>query len=245
MELRGRALLALLLAAVLGVASGVVVALVAPGGTDDGGRDRSAINDPLHLGVPLVDLECSGESIMVVGYGDTRAPLDAAVADNPEGAVRYLRTDDSCPTQYAPPEAPVPAYAAYLGPFDTLAEPCAARMTDEHKGDNVSRLNAGNEIYVKCTCVLETSTFPVLHRGESVTAENGIWVRALQGMLVDIYEARGRPETFGDRDISGIYDEKTAALIESIQATSSVRVGPVNAVTWRILRKRACATYSY
>lgn len=244
MELRGRALLALVLAAVLGVAAGVVVALVAPG-ADDHRDDPSAINDPLHLGVPLVDLECTGESIMVVGYGDTRAPLDAAVADNPEGEVRYLRTDDSCPTQYGPPEGSVPSYVAYLGPFASLAEPCQARMTDDHKGDNVTRLNAGNEIYVKCTCVLETSSFPVLHVGQSVTAENGIWVRALQGMLVDIYAARGHPEMFGDRDITGIYDEKTAALIEKIQATSSVRVGPVNAVTWRILRKRACATYSY
>ena len=246
MELRGRALLALVLAAVLGVASGVVVALVAPGaGSGEGRDDPSAINDPLHLGVPLVDLECTGESIMVVGYGDSRAPLDAAVADNPEGEVRYLRTDDSCPTQYGPPESEVPSYVAYLGPFDTLAEPCAQRMTDEHKGDNVTRLNAGNVIYVKCACVLDTASFPVLRLGQSVTAANGIWVRALQGMLVDTFEARGHPERFGEEDITGVYDERTAALIEEIQAAASVHVGPVNQVTWRILRKRACATYSY
>lgn len=245
MEFRGLRLWALVLAAILGLATGVGVAIVAPGSEKGTGFDPSAINDPLHLGVPLVDLECTGDSIMIVGYGDGRAPLDAAVADNPDRDVRYLRTDDSCDTLYSPPETAVPDYVAYLGPFDELAEPCAERMTDEHKGDNVSRLNSGNEIYVKCTCVLETATFPALRPGMSITAENGIWIRALQGMLADIYAARGNPTRFTEDDITGVYDQKTAELINEIQASSSVRVGPVNPVTWRILRKRACGTYSY
>ena len=244
MNVGGRTLWALVLAGVLGIAAGITVALVAPG-SERGGDDPSTVNDPLHVGVPLVDLECTGEAIMVVGYGDSRAPLDAAVADNPGRDVRYLRTDDSCDTLYSPPETETPAYVAYLGPFDQLADPCAERMTEEHKGDNVTRLNAGNTIYVKCVCVLETATFPVLSLGMSVTAENGIWVRALQGMLVDIDAAAGRPARFGEDDITGIYDARTAARIADIQSSNSVRVGPVNPVTWRILRKRACGTYAY
>jgi hypothetical protein len=241
MEIRGRAPWAILLAAILGVAAGVAVAIAGPGS----GGNESSTNDPLQLGIPLVDLACTGDSIMVVGYGAGRAPLDAAVADNPDRVVRYLRTDDSCDTLYAPVDAAVPDYVAYLGPFDSPADPCAERMTDEHKGDNVTRLNSGNQIYVKCLCVLDTATFPVLRPGMSLTTESGLWIRGLQGMLADIDAAAGNPTRFTEVDITGVYDQRTAARVNEIQAGKGVRVGPLNTVTWRILRKRACGTYSY
>ena len=68
-----------LVAAVLGLAGGVAAALVVP--ADDSDGRASTFNDPLHLGIPLVDQDCTGESLLVVGYGNSVAPLGTAVAD--------------------------------------------------------------------------------------------------------------------------------------------------------------------
>ncbi len=232
MRLGRRGTWVLVVAGVLGIVGGLTAAFVVPQGSESAG-------DPLDLGIPLANLDCSGDSIMIVGWGSTRAPLAAAVADNPGGDARYLRTDDSCPTLYAPPTREVPDYVVYLGPYDSLGEACGQRLSVEHKGDNLARLNAGNEIYVKCICELPTDGFPELSVGMAATTEDGIWIRGLQGLLNDI-------DRLADDGITGAYDERTATVIRRIQAHGAVPAdGVVDAVTWRILRDRACGTYDY
>ena len=123
-------LIAPLVAAVLGISGGIATALVVP---DDEDEPRaSTYNDPLHLGIPLVDQDCTGESLLVVGYGDTVAPLGSAAGM--KGA-RYLRSDDSCPTALAAAGKETPAYVVYLGPYDTRREPCELRMSGEAGGN--------------------------------------------------------------------------------------------------------------
>ena len=58
-------------AAVLGIGGGVATAIVV---SADDERGTTSFSDPLHLGIPLVDQSCSGESILVVGYGNGAAP---------------------------------------------------------------------------------------------------------------------------------------------------------------------------
>ena len=228
-----RGLWVLVVAGLVGILGGLLAAYVVPRASQESAAD------PLDLGVPLANLDCSGESIMVVGCGSTRAPLAAAVADNPNGDVRYLRTDDSCPTRYAPPTREVPDFVVYLGPYDDLGEACCRRLTVEHKGDNLTRLHAGNEIYVKCICELPTDDFPELSVGMVATVGDGIWIRGVQGLLVDI-------DRLPDDGVTGTYDEQTAAVIRRIQANGAVPAdGVVDAVTWRLLRDRACGTYDY
>ncbi|MGZ4466498.1 MAG: peptidoglycan-binding domain-containing protein [Nocardioides sp.] len=229
---RGRVLL---VAALVGLVAGALTAYLLPG------SGSSAAQDPLGLGVPLADLGCTGRSVLVVGAGDTAAPLAAAVADNPGGHVRYLRTADSCDTAWGPSDQPAPAYVAYLGPYAERATPCAARMSVQHKGDSVTRLRSGNTSFVKCICELSPETFPVLSVGMATDPATGIWVRALQGTLVDIDPAR-----FTQDEVTGVYDARTAARIRPLQAYNAVDPnGVVDAVTWRLVRDRACGTYDY
>ena len=127
----------------------------------------------------------------------------------PRRDVRYLRVADSCPTLYAGEftPVPVPEYAAYLGPYESLAEACRDRMTLAHKGDNVTRLRAGNDIFVKCVCELPASAFPVLGPGLAASAADGIWVRHLQLLLVDfdrLPEEDASPGAFDDRTASAV-----------------------------------------
>lgn len=196
--------------------------------------------DPLRLGADLVNQECSGDNLVVVGRGANRPRLRAAVVES-LGEAKYLDTAASCPTLYAPIDDEVPEYVVYLGPFSTPGAACEIRMTVKHKGDFVTSLRAGNQSYVKCPCELSASTWPVLDPAMGAPdALESMWIRQLQGMLVDL----GR--LTDDVDETGVYDEATVSVIERIQAYESRAVtGVVDAATWSIVRDRACRRYDY
>ena len=229
-----------LIAAVLGIGGGVATALVVP---DDGSPRTSTFNDPLHLGIALVDQDCTGEALLVVGYGDSVAPLGTAVANNSTKGARYLRTDESCETILGPQLTPAPTYVVYLGPYKTPAESCEKRMTPEHRGDFVTVLRSGNDTTVKCPCALPTSVAPVLTPHMVADAEETVWIRSLQAMLSD-YDASKFPRS----NITGQYDDATVARVTEVQQEQQgipVIPGVADAATWGILTDRLCRNYDY
>jgi hypothetical protein len=248
--MRRARLLAPVVAGVLGVVAGVVAALVAPGDPEPSGA--GAVADPLHLGIPLDDLDCTGESVLVVGRGDSAAPLAAAVANNPDLSLRSLRSHDSCRTVWAPAMEEPPQYAVYAGPYDRMTEPCELRMGPDHKGDVVTNLTAGNDTFVKCLCVLPVAAFPDLTPGMAVDPGSGIWVRSLQGMLVDLDRRRRAdgdpPPYFPAAGVTGVYDRATADRIRAYQPQRDIaeeEYGEVRADTWRALTDDTCQLYSF
>ena len=209
-----------LVAGVVGLVGGVVTALAVPD-RDGPGAAEDVGADPLHLGIPLVDLDCTGEPVLVVGRGDSAPPLVASIADNPDLPLRYLRTDRSCATLWAPEAQGAPEYVVYAGPYDGMREPCERRMSVDNKGDVVTNLTAGNDLFVKCLCVLPVAQFPDLEPGMAVDPGSGIWVRSLQSLLSDLdakHVAAGRAGTYvRPRDITGVYDETTQQRIRTYQ----------------------------
>src|SRR5262245_28160158 len=134
----GRGTMALAISALVGIAAGVVVGFTTGSPHDASAHNpppssqstpaSTTPNDPLGIGANLQNLDCDGKTILVVGVGETRGALIAAVSANPSGEVHYLETAKSCDTLYgAEKQAQVPTYAAYLGPFDSLTEPCDLR----------------------------------------------------------------------------------------------------------------------
>ncbi|WP_309649946.1 peptidoglycan-binding domain-containing protein [Nocardioides sp.] len=242
---RRRALWLPLAAALLGATAGVATALVVP--DEEPVTSESSFNDPLRVGVPLVDLECTGDAVIVLGYGETGAPLRSAVVNNPDETVRYLRTDDSCPTLWGPPENDVPEYVAYSGPYDSLMDPCLARLTGEHKRDDVTRLHSGNTTYVKCVCEVPTADLRVLSRSDGTDPETAIWVRSLQNTLIDIDVAAGREDRFRPENVTGIFDEATEQRVKDFQEVRDIvpPTGVVDAETWGALTDQVCITYDY
>jgi hypothetical protein len=225
---------ALVLAVVLGGASGLGLARLVDAGVGSG-PDR----DPLRLGVEQVDLGCTGDHIIVIARGETRPALRAAVV-GATGA-RYLDTDASCPTLYAPLDRPVPRYVVYLGPFSTPGRACEIRMTPEHRGDFVTSLQSGNQTYVKCPCELATDGWPVLTPGmDGADATEAMWITQLQKLLVDVGRLRE------DEQETGRYDAATVAAVRRMQAGAALPVtGIVDAPTWTAIRDRACLNYDY
>ena len=228
-------LVAPIVAGVLGLGGGTAAALL----VDADRQDKSVTADPLGLGIGLADRGCTGQALLVIGWGNSASALAAALADNRDSAASYLRTADSCDTLYGREKGPTPDYAAYLGPYDSIAEACELRLTVRHRGDQVTVLRAGNEQAVRCACYVPAASAPELTPGMATDAATTPWVRALQQMLVDIDE-----EQFPNWRITGVYDDATANRVRELQTQAGVpSTGIVDTVTWQLVRTRICGTY--
>jgi hypothetical protein len=229
-----------LLAAVVGIGGGVATALA----TSPDDRADPATSDPLHLGIPLVDQDCSGGSLLVVGYGDSVAPLSSAVANSGDrNGLRYLSSEGSCDTVLGPERKPTPAYVVYRGPYDTRSEPCEIRMSGEESGSFVTVLRSGNEQLVKCPCEIPSSLAPRLTLGMTADQSETLWIRGLQAMFND-----DAPAAFPHDAITGEYDQRTSDRVALFQDDAPGKVttrGVVDATTWGILTDRLCRNYDY
>jgi hypothetical protein len=244
-----RGTMALLVSALVGVTAGVVVGFTtgSPGRGDadpDGPTASPSAtgtpDDPLRLGVPLVNLDCTTENILVVGWGNTSGALVNAVASNQDADVKYLEVDESCNTLYGAEKQAPPMYAVYLGPFDSVSEPCALRMSIDHSRDVVTTLKRGVRIHVQCLCAVEPADMPLLNLGMVADTRDGIYIRALQRLLVDMGLDPG--------PITGEYNPKTAAVIQKLQRINAIDptlYKQVEQQTWQLLRDRGCLQYDF
>jgi hypothetical protein len=233
-----------LVSALVGIAAGMTTALVTVDSSDRT-TDEPEVADPLGLRIPLVRLDCSpGSGILILGFGDSAPALLAAKAENPSGSPSYLETSRSCDTIYGPErKQEPPKYAIFLGPYDDLATPCRLRMDPVRRGDFVTHLQSGNTDSVKCVCVLPPSADrPTLRVGMPESDDAAVWIRSLQGMLSD-----ADPERFPRTWITGLYDQRTADRIIEFQETSRVKSerGVVDDDTWGLLTTRLCDNYDF
>ena len=244
-----RGTIALLASALVGVTAGVVFGLTTgssgtsnadPDGADQ--TEETTPQDPVGLGARLVNLDCAdNQMILVVGYGETRGALENAVSANRDADVKYLEAAKSCDTVYGPEREPTPKYVVYLGPFDTAEEPCELRMSVGHKGDAVTSLKPNQKVHVPCLCVLRPADFPILSVGMETSTRVGIYVRALQQMLLDM-------QLITSEHVTGYYDRYTAkAVIEQqkLNDLSPAKYGIVERSTWLQIRDRGCILFDY
>jgi peptidoglycan hydrolase-like protein with peptidoglycan-binding domain len=244
-----RGTIALLVSALVGVTAGVVVGFTtgSPDGQgaddpDPGASSSSSPGDPLNLGVPLQNLDCTGKKILVVGWGSTSGPLESAVATNADSEAKYLETAQSCNTVYGPEDQPPPKYVVYLGPFDSTSEPCQLRMSVDHKGDAVTSLKPGQKTHVPCLCVLRPADMPVLSIGElNPSTRDGIYIRALQQMLLDIgYITASHVTGHFDRQT-----EKAVVKLQKLNALTPSKYGVVEQLTWTQIIDRGCVGFDF
>jgi len=221
--------LAIGLAAVLGVACGVVTAFALPRHFDD----------PLHLGAALVNQPCNpGQSVVIIRSDASSSSLSSALETNP--GARYLQPAQSCNTTWrdrAPGDTsvrPDPEYVVYLGPYVTNRA-CAIRMEGTHRGDYVTALSHGSTDVVQCICHVNLGTAPTLRPGMSIDDASSVWIRQLQGMFRDAHLLPG---------VTGLYDQATEDAVRSVQAKYGPQpTGIVDFTTWRRLA-RMCNNYA-
>lgn len=221
---------ALVVAAALGVSGGIGAALIS--GT------RTEVVDPLQLGVPLVNVDCTGDTLIIVGQGDIRAPLSQSMADWPEA--KYLDTTESCDTAYPRPGGETPRFVAYLPAYSSPEAACEDRMTAEHKGNFITRMRGGNQVGVNCACELELDVLPAIGEGQELTAESGMWIYLYQGMLAKI------PDLASEVRQNFSFDEETVAATRTLQSGAGLNpLGYLDTDTWNVLRDKVCDRYDY
>jgi Putative peptidoglycan binding domain len=227
---RTRRLLAVALAGVLGIGAGTVTALLLPTSST-----TASFADPLHLGIPLRNQQCTGDNLILLAWGDRGVALGSAAASNPDA--HYLDTTKSCDTRWVNPDSP-DRYAAYLGPYPTGQAACAVRMTVQYKGDYVTHLVPGNTKFVQCACFTAPSAIPVLSATMQVTVLAGMWTRSLQQMLLDSHYLPVRHDT-------GIFDPATLAAVKRLQADRALpQNGVMDSDAWSQLLQTTCPLYT-
>jgi hypothetical protein len=224
---RPASLLAVAVSALVGVVCGVGGGLL----LNQGG----SFADPLGLGVPLHDEDCSGQTLLLVGWGSAPS-LASGITEDPDHA-RYLDTEHSCDTAWPLDGHQNARYVAYVGPFRTRQAACALRMTSKYKGDLVTNLADGNTDTVECACYLPVASRPLLRQGMETSDSDGIWIRSLQKMLADLgYSAPDR--------VTGVYDNATVTAVSSFQADQGIPPnGVMNPTTWGSLVTHGCKLY--
>lgn len=225
--MRPSSLLAVAVSAVLGVALGI-------GGGLALDRGSGTFEDPLSLGVPMVNQSCTGQFLLAIGKGGLTS-LANGLSSNPSG--RYLDTRQSCPTAWTDSARPTPRWVAYLGPYGSGAQACTARMTADHKGTTVTQLKSTATDTLHCVCYLDFRSMPTLQTGMAAGTTDSMWTRALQNMLVDLGRAK-------KGDATGVYDLTTAAQVRQLQRDNNIgATGVVTADTWQALKGQACPLY--
>ncbi len=230
----GRRSLALLCAAVLGIALGVVVAV------QTAQPERPPAATPENpLGVENATLEnvgCDGSILMIVGYGDTDRELQAT-ASGYQG-VRYLEKSKSCDTIYP---GRSDAYANYVGPFATMAEACKARMTPTHFKDPIVRMNEDVEDFVPCACVVPIASLPDLKRlrPEERTIESLMWTREYQRLLA-------KAGLLAEDGIDGKFNQRMEDVTRNLQAAGGDNpFGVVDVPTWSLAISKGCGKFNF
>jgi peptidoglycan hydrolase-like protein with peptidoglycan-binding domain len=223
-------LLAVAVSALLGVVAGVVGGFVVGG--------SPATSDPLGVGVPMVNQPCSGQALLVVGWGGSQSAVAAAVARAPEGGARYLDTHGSCRTAWNRPGHTASRYIAYVGPSETK-QACQERVNAAQKGLLVTRLQDGNTDPVQCLCYFAPSAMPVLRTTPEPSTLESIYIRGVQDMLAHI--GRNPPG-----HVTGIYDQQTVAAVSTFQHDRGLAAnGVVGAETWGRLQAASCRKYKF
>ena len=226
--MRPSSLLAVAASAVLGVALGI-------GGGFALDRGPSSFADPLALGVPFHNQPCGAGVLFTVGRGGV-GQLGAALTENADLHVQYLATRHSCPTRWTLNDAPPPPYVAYVGPFGSRRAACDAQFTAGHHGGIVTILDAGTTDSVQCLCYVSLPA-PTLRNGVDTEGTDGIWLRQLQNLLIDMGRAT-------QADATGSYDVTTATEIRDFQRDRGLpATGVVDDATWAELRGQGCKLY--
>ena len=225
--MRPSTLLAVAVSAALGVALGIGGGLALDHG-------EASFADPLRLNAPLRNQPtCDGKVLLTVGRGAAASTLATGVNENLDDGVAYLDTRQSCRTAWVKSGRPAPRYVAYVGPFDTPGQACDAQFSAGNRGGIVTVLTRGTTDPVQCLCFAQLAR-PTLKTDMSTDGSNGIWIRQVQGLLVDLGRAT-------DEDVTGSYDLTTATKIRDFQRDNRrPATGEVDAGTWHFLQTEAC-----
>lgn len=191
----------------------------------------------LSLSVPIANLPCTGEYIVLMASTDDPNQYDSLVTANlaADPDARYLRTDASCRGFHQSINGNA-IYAVYEGPFATKDAACAALNASTAPVDAAVRALVADPERKReyCTCLLSPEELPQLSVQTAADPVTGLgrFVAEVQWMLT---MAGFSPA------IDGSYGTETEEQVRAFQEARQLEpIGEVGPLTWGALRSQFC-----
>ena len=176
------------------------------------------------------NIECDGTFIVEIARSTTAsadADVEKAAADERGG--KFLDATASCSTY----ESEGVRRVAYLGPFDTLAAACEARVGTGDLGAVLHRMDADQVGPSYCVCRKSPAARPVLQAGAG--SDGDVATLLAIGDVQRILKALGffKPKIVGDP-----YGPRTVSAVQAFQTDQNLFAsGVVDQPTWTALRR--------
>ncbi len=174
------------------------------------------------------NIDCDGSYIVEIARSATAsadARVEKAAADTRGG--KFLDASASCSTYSAEGVRRV----AYIGPFDTLAAACAARVDAGNLTAVLHRMDANQRGHSYCVCTKGAE--PVLQAGAGTNGDVAtlLTIGDAQRMLKTL--GFFKPQVVGDP-----YGPRTISAVQAFQTDRNLFAsGIVDQPTWRALRR--------
>jgi peptidoglycan hydrolase-like protein with peptidoglycan-binding domain len=202
-----------------------------------GSGDGDAARGPLNVTAPYENQGCTGALIVVLASsGDPKSDdrtIASAVKKEPDA--KYLQTNKSCKT-FNQSVNGNPIYAAYLGPFDSMADACQSRVDSGIAASYVRMLSLDRELREICSCEDEASELPRLSTkvAGQPPYDTELRVFDLQSLL---YLAGANPNNI----VTGRFGPETAKMVRTFQREERLKHdGWVGPQTWGRLLAQNC-----
>jgi hypothetical protein len=208
--------------------------------TRSGPPDESKASEPAATASPTAvketaaegstNIECDRTFIVELARSTTAsADADVAKAAADERGAKFLDASASCSTY----ESEGVRRVAYVGPFDTLADACRARVKTGDLGAVLRRMDADQVGPNFCPCRRAQAARPVLQAGDGSGGDVAtlLTISDLQRML----KALGffNPKIDGDP-----YGPRTVSAVQAFQNDQNLFAsGVVDQPTWTALRR--------
>ena len=176
------------------------------------------------------NIECDGSFIVEIARSTTAsADADVEKAAAEERGGKFLDATASCSTY----ESEGVRRVAYLGPFDTLAAACKARVGFGDLGAVLHRMDADQVGPTYCICRKSQAARPVLQAGSG--SDGDVATLLTISDLQRILKALGffKPKIVGDP-----YGPRTVSAVQEFQTDQNLFAsGVVDQPTWTALRR--------
>ena len=176
------------------------------------------------------NIECDGSIIVEIARSTTAsADVDVEKAATEEQGGKFLDATASCSTY----ESEGVRRVAYLGPFDTLAAACDARVKAGDLGAVLHQMSADQVGPSYCMCRKSPAARPVLQAGAGSDGDVAtlLTISDVQRMLKSL--GFFKPKIVGDP-----YGPRTVSAVQAFQTDQNLFAsGVVDQPTWTALRR--------
>jgi hypothetical protein len=187
------------------------------------------------VGAPFENIGCTGEYLLLLRSSGDPSAYESTLTDaiSWTSDAKYLRTNQSCGTFNQEVDGN-DIYAAYEGPYSTLAEVCQARLDVGQAEAVPRRLDMASEHRSFCVCESDAVPTYTIEDHYDPGLEDQMNISEAQSML---YFAGFNPT----QATGGHFREQTQQMVTAFQTDRGLsETGELDHATWSALTSEEC-----